>query len=691
MYVKLIILGLSGLIISQKTQAETTCSSAFRVPPLSWISQKTGEAARYLKKSPQRKKIEAILLEEFGTPTPMTKEPLRTQDSEIRIIHQGLGSRKPVQVVLKDLRTQKEEVLLSSSKFKDSPDNTLITQQSRRNNSVIPAEISLSPKRDYLIILMAAKGNIDIGTLVIFRLADRKILAEIPEVRLDEPVWLTPSNFAYRKRGQKGLFLVHIENDQISIKAVNASAAGGADQIWYYQIAPIPNSKQLLYKFRSPFGVKPFELALDPVLEVLGTIPRTKDVLWLRTTGKNGFHEVLKIDVQSQKVWTIVPEDHFVIDSVKVKKDHVIVDKFLGSERKTEIWNHEGSRMETILAPDCCKMTVKEYNPENRKAIIALSSPARKNILWVYDLNLKKWSIPQSDKSLLDGDPKTVMMTNKNVEYITEYSTYQSKDGTEIPIRITYRKGLVRDGNAPALMQGYGGFGLNYYFHPSFDRMVFEFIKAGGVHVAPALRGSTVFGKRWHDEGRALKKQNVIDDFISAAEWVRDQKITRPQRLAISGGSHGGLVVGAAVTQRPDLFGLAFPQFGPLAFHDKPNLDPLTFTSQVHEYGNLVKNAEAAEKARLLSPELNLSPREYPRVVVVTGRQDSRVNPEHSYRFVEKLVENQKGKEPIFFYGYNNSGHHMNSPLKQGYIGWRTTSNFWTFIFDFMKMEIKEE
>jgi prolyl oligopeptidase len=234
----------------------------------------------------------------------------------------------------------------------------------------------------------------------------------------------------------------------------------------------------------------------------------------------------------------------------------------------------------------------------------------------------------------------------------------QSKDGTRVPMFIVHRKGLQRDGSNPTLLYGYGGFGIS--LTPRFSVTRLAWIEMGGVFAVPNLRGGGEYGDAWHRGGTKLNKQNVFDDFIAAAEWLVEQGYTRPQRLAIQGGSNGGLLVGAVMTQRPDLFGAALPAVGVmdmLRFH--------TFTAGrfwVDDYGSS-EDPEEFKALMAYSPYHNLDPdTAYPATLITTADTDDRVVPAHSFKFAAALQHAHAGQAPVLIRIETRAGHGGGKP-----------------------------
>ncbi len=220
---------------------------------------------------------------------------------------------------------------------------------------------------------------------------------------------------------------------------------------------------------------------------------------------------------------------------------------------------------------------------------------------------------------------------------------YASKDGTRIPMFITARKGLVQDGANPAWLYGYGGFAISVT--PAYRLSLPAWLEMGGIFAQPALRGGAEYGEEWHCAGKFEKKQNVFDDFIAAAEYLISEKYTTPTRLVIEGRSNGGLLVGAVMTQRPDLFAVAIPQVGVL---DMLRYDRFTGgAAWAVEYGTAQKSADFDYLIRY-SPLHNVQPGTcYPATLVVTADHDDRVVPSHSYKFIAALQAAQACERPV--------------------------------------------
>ena len=249
-----------------------------------------------------------------------------------------------------------------------------------------------------------------------------------------------------------------------------------------------------------------------------------------------------------------------------------------------------------------------------------------------------------------------------SADYESKQVFYTSKDGTKIPMIITHKKGLKLDGKNPTILYGYGGF--NVSLTPSFSVTNAVWLEQGGIYVVANLRGGGEYGKEWHDAGTQLKKQNVFDDFIAAGEYLIAQKYTSSDFLAIKGGSNGGLLVGAVMTQRPDLIKVALPAVGVLDM-----LRYHTFTAGAgwaYDYGTAEDSKEMFEYLKNYSPVHNVKEGvKYPATLITTGDHDDRVVPAHSFKFAAELQDKQKSENPVLIRIETNAGHGAGKPVSK--------------------------
>jgi prolyl oligopeptidase len=266
--------------------------------------------------------------------------------------------------------------------------------------------------------------------------------------------------------------------------------------------------------------------------------------------------------------------------------------------------------------------------------------------------------------------------------YLTLQSFCISKDGTKVPMFITYKKGLQLDGNNPVLLYGSGGF--NIPMTPAFSISNAFFLERGGVYVVVNLRGGSEYGEAWHKGGMLQNKQNVFDDFIAAAEFLIDKKYTNPNKLAIRGGSNGGLLAGAAMTQRPELFKVAIPQVGVL---DMLRYHLFTIGwAWATEYGRS-DDKEDFKNLYKYSPLHNLKPGiKYPATLITTADHDDRVVPAHSFKFAATLQADNEGTNPTLIRIETKAGHGAGKPTDKQI---DEAADIWSFVMYNLGMEFK--
>ena len=259
-------------------------------------------------------------------------------------------------------------------------------------------------------------------------------------------------------------------------------------------------------------------------------------------------------------------------------------------------------------------------------------------------------------------------------DYVEKQVFYKSKDGTEVSMFVVHKKNLEMNGENTAYLYGYGGFNIS--LTPSFSASRIILLENGGVFAMPNLRGGGEYGEDWHQGGMLLKKQNVFDDFISAGEYLISEKYTSSDKMAIAGGSNGGLLVGACMTQRPELFAVAMPAVGVM---DMLRYHKFTVgKGWIPEYGSSEDPAHF-ENLHSYSPLHNLKPGvEYPATMVTTADHDDRVVPAHSFKFAAELQKAHKGENPVLIRVAVDAGHGAGKPTSKII---EEQSDLWSFVF----------
>ena len=377
-------------------------------------------------------------------------------------------------------------------------------------------------------------------------------------------------------------------------------------------------------------------------------------------------YQLVEIDIHNKPDYSnwkkIIPESNDLLEGVSVCNGKFVAKYLKDVTTRLYVFDMQGKQENEIQLPGICKVDAFTSDKDDSLAFFSYNTFTAPPIIYKYNILTNKLTI--WFKSDIDF---------KSEEYETKQVFYTSKDGTKIPMFITSKKGLVLDGNNPCFLFGYGGF--NSYYPPDFriDRALF--IENGGVYAIPGLRGGGDYGEAWHKAGIKCNKQNVFDDFIAAGEYLIREKYTSYEKLAIHGRSNGGLLIGAVMTQRPDLAKVAIPTVGVLdmlRYHkftigwawasDYGSSDSLNYFNCLIKY----------------SPLHNVKEVEYPATLVTTGDHDDRVVPAHSFKFIATLQEKQKGNNPVLVRIDTNAGHGSGKPTSKQIDEF---SDIWSFVF----------
>ena len=311
------------------------------------------------------------------------------------------------------------------------------------------------------------------------------------------------------------------------------------------------------------------------------------------------------------------------------------------------IYDLKGKLEREIALPGVGSLTGFGGRRQDTEAFYGFTSYNLPTTLYRYDFTTGKSGVFRQSKVAFDPSAFEVKQV-----------FYPSKDGTKIPMFLAYRKGLKLDGQNPTLLYGYGGF--NIPMAPGFSPATLAWLEMGGVYAMACLRGGSEYGRAWYEAGRLKTKQNVFDDFIAAAEWLIKEKYTVTPKLAIHGGSNGGLLVGACMTQRPDLFGATLPAVGVM---DMLRFHKFTIGWMWKSDYDCSDDAEGFKYLMTYSPLQNLKPGvKYPPTLVTTGDHDDRVVPAHSHKFIATLQADQAGSAPVLTRIETNAGHGAGKP-----------------------------
>ncbi|HEY8689367.1 MAG TPA: prolyl oligopeptidase family serine peptidase, partial [Chitinophagaceae bacterium] len=440
---------------------------------------------------------------------------------------------------------------------------------------------------------------------------------------------------------------------------IHQSEGTSGSQIWVKDMKN-PNSNFILL-------VKGFDTNAN-------TIDNDGDRMLVRTNDDAPNYKVISIDLKnpSKENWqTIIPTRTKLLQNVGNAGGKLFLTYLEDASSRVYQTNYKGVLEREIKLPGIGTAGGFDGNHEDNELFYSYASFNYPPAIFHYTISSGETELFRRAEAKINAD-----------NYITVQSFFTSKDGAKVPMFITYKKGLKLDGNNPTLVTGYGGF--NIPSTPGFSISNAFFLEQGGVYVLVNLRGGNEYGEAWHKAGMLQNKQNVFNDFIGAAEFLIRTKYTNPQKLAMRGGSNGGLLIGAIMTQRPDLFKVAIPQVGVmdmLRYH--------TFTighAWATEYGRSDKEEDFKNLIKY-SPLHNLRKGVvYPATLVTTADHDDRVVPAHSFKFAATLQEDNAGTNPTLIRIETKAGHGGGKPTSKQI---DEASDIWSFIMYNLGMEFK--
>ncbi len=423
-------------------------------------------------------------------------------------------------------------------------------------------------------------------------------------------------------------------------------------------------------------GAKPVVIAkgLDAEYTAAGS---AGDTLWMLTTKDAPNGKVVDVDLRKPERlgWKLViPETKDRVDQVSIVHDTLVVTSLADAHTQVEMWSLDGKKKERLALPGigtAVGFAGRRTDEDTFFQFTNFTDPGS-----VYRLDLKSGATTLFRQPKLKFDP---------AQFETVQVFYPSKDGTRIPMTLSYRKGLKRDGQNPTMLYGYGGFDIS--LTPAYSSGLMLWMEMGGIFAQANLRGGGEYGETWHQAGTKLHKQNVFDDFIAAAEWLSANQYTSPERLAIRGGSNGGLLVGAAELQRPELFRAAVAQVGVM---DMLRFDKFTVGfGWKSDYGSPSENEAEFRAIYRYSPVHNVRAGvKYPPTLITTADHDDRVFPAHSFKFAAAMqaeAGRTPGSGPVLIRIESRAGHGGGKPLSKQV---EETADMYAFLARELRMPI---
>lgn len=411
-----------------------------------------------------------------------------------------------------------------------------------------------------------------------------------------------------------------------------------------------------------------------PVIELISEFEADYSVIgndgtlfWLQTDLDAPQGRVIAIDItQPEHRQEVIPQASETLQSVSLVNHQFVANYLQDAHTVIKVLALDGSPIRDVELPGIGSAGGFDGKSSDTETFYAFTSFTTPTTIYRYDLTIGASQVFQQPQVSFEPE-----------EYETRQVFYPSKDGTQIPLFIVYKKGLELNGQNPVLLYGYGGF--NVSITPSFSVQYLQWMEMGGVYAIANLRGGGEYGETWHQAGTKERKQTVFDDFTAAADWLIQAGYTSPQKLAIMGGSNGGLLVGACITQRPDLFAAALPAVGVM---DMLRFNKFTIGwAWEAEYGSPEQESEF-KTLYAYSPLHNLkSGTAYPATLITTADHDDRVVPAHSFKFAAALQAAHTGEAPVLIRIETKAGHGAGKPITKLI---EEVADKWAFLVDIL-------
>ncbi|HIA18501.1 MAG TPA: S9 family peptidase, partial [Planctomycetaceae bacterium] len=391
---------------------------------------------------------------------------------------------------------------------------------------------------------------------------------------------------------------------------------------------------------------------------------------WLLTDLDAPRKRLIQIDLKNpaRQHWTnIIAEAQHKLEDVSNVGEHFLVQYLEHAQNRVYVYSESGEQLREVELPDLGSTSGFGGRRNDKETFYSFTNYVTPATIYRYDIASGKSTVYRQPD--VDFNP---------ADYQTKQHFVPSKDGTLIPVFVTSKRNIQLNGSHPTILYGYGGFDIS--LTPGFSVSNLVWLEMGGIYVVANLRGGGEYGSAWHESGMLQDKQNVFDDFISCAEWLIDNKFTTTANLAIRGGSNGGLLVGACMTQRPELFGAALPAVGVM---DMLRYHKFTIGwAWVSEFGS---SDEKQQFKTLIaySPLHNLTEKtRYPATLVTTADHDDRVVPGHSFKFAAQLQHAHRGKEPVLIRIESRAGHGAGTPTRKRI---EAAADIWAFLTSVLK------
>jgi prolyl oligopeptidase len=644
-----------------------------------WVEAQNALSQPYLEQIPAREKFKARMTQLWNYER--YEVPVKAGSRYFYLRNDGL---------------QNQSVLYVTESVKGSPRVLLDPNQMSKDATVALGEFIPSPDGKILAYSIS-DGGTDWRIWKFRDVATGKDLADtLRHIKFREPEWTADSRAVYYARYPQTSGGTGDDGKQMSVYHHRIGEPVTSDR-HIYSIADHPTRYpypyvsddgrylvHYIYDGRQSTGIHYQKLdrngdVTGPVVKLIDTFDAEyqfldviDDVMYLRTNAKAPNGRIVAIDLNSkEKSWRdVISEEAFAIVEASIVGKKIIVQYSRDAYSVVRLSSLDGSSRSNVALPGAGEATGFHGGVDDTETFFAYTDFLTPKAIFRFDLVANKVEPYRVPKIAADPSP-----------FVTEQVFFKSKDGTRVPMFITRKRNFVKDGTAPLLLLGYGGFNISE--QPAFSVPNFVWLEMGGVYAVANIRGGGEYGEAWHSAGTKLNKQNVFDDFIAAGEWLIEQKYTSTPKFAIRGRSNGGLLVGAVLTQRPDLFGAALPAVGVLDMlrYHTPSANARQWST---DYG-LSENPAEFKAQFAYSPVHRVKPDTcYPPTLVTTAESDDRVVPWHSYKFTAALQAAQSCANPVLLRVETRAGHGAGKPV------WMQIEDFadqWAFLWKSLRMQ----
>lgn len=581
-----------------------------------------------------------------------------------------------------------QSVLMRAPAGGGAPETVWSSLSLVKNGAFSPVGLVLSPDHTKMLLRIVQHGSLDDAMYLVLDVPSGKVLDRIevlPNIAEDEHdvFWLNNQSLVISVSTGKGVqYYRHLigsarRRDQKleEFRGREIESLRVVDDWLFIET----RAGQRFVTNPSRTSTFAIQINFDEILRLVGA---SDSYLFVEVAGAHNFGQIVRVDFSQTtpvrgiaKQRTVVPETRSRIKFATISDNHMIVVTANKRSRSLKIYDLDGGLIKALDLPRVvANPSHVAFDSHTQRLTIRISSQVSPAQDFVYDLRTSQFLT----------DPFAAQSRDDHFEYVTELHEAISGDGTIVPVRVIRRADLDEGAANPILIGVYGGFDIEAYFDPKYDFEIHNFIRSGGIFVAPAIRGGGEFGGSWHERART-NKQKAIEDIFSTVTTLRKKPFMKSGKIAIIGESNGALLSVAAAVQRPEFFDLVVAINGPYDVINLSELDP------IHDFTPEYGSAESAQDIQVMqkyAPLENIKRAKYPAFLFVVGEKDTRVDPEHTLRMWRALSEAQVGADPVFVTMTKNSGHWNGSTAMNFHIGVTVLARIWSTVFERLGMTL---